>query len=86
MFYVYVLKSLADEELYIGSTRDLKKRIGEHNKGKNKSTKLRIPLSLVYYEAYAAEADARSREKMLKLRGQSRYQLKLRIKESLKAK
>ena len=36
MNYVYVLKSTVDGELYIGSTNDLKRRIGEHNNGKVK--------------------------------------------------
>ena len=43
----------------------------------------RAPFSLVYYEAYCAERDARKRESSLKLRGQARTQLKKRIEESL---
>ncbi len=31
MNYVYVIKSSVDEELYIGSTTDLKRRLREHN-------------------------------------------------------
>jgi putative endonuclease len=83
MFYVYVLKSSKKDELYIGSTNHLKRRIVEHNKGKVESTKLKRPYKLVYYESYSAESDARRREKMLKLRGQARNQLKLRIKDTL---
>lgn len=30
MFYVYVLKSKKDFQLYIGSTNDLRKRLKEH--------------------------------------------------------
>ncbi len=83
MFYVYILKSKKDSEFYIGSTNDLKRRIVEHNKGVVKSTKLRKPFSLVYYEAYFAESDARRREQCLKLRGQARRQLFERMKQSL---
>ncbi len=83
MFYVYILKSKKVDELYVGSTNDLKKRIVEHNKGRVESTKNKIPYKLIYYEAYCAETDARRREKMLKLRGQARNQLKLRIKDTL---
>jgi len=83
MFYVYVLNSERYKELYIGSTKDLKKRIIEHNTGKVKSTTLKRPYKIVYYEAYGKESDARRREKMLKLRGQARNQLKLRIKDTL---
>ena len=49
MFYVYVLKSKKDNKLYIGYTKDLKKRIQIHNSGKNFSTAQRGPFSLVYY-------------------------------------
>ena len=83
MFYTYILKSQKYNELYIGSTNDLKRRFIEHNKGKVESTKRKGPHKLIYYEAYIAESDARRRESMLKLRGQARTQLKLRIKDSL---
>ena len=83
MFYVYILGSQKDRELYIGSTNDLKKRIQEHNSGKVPSTKPRIPLKLLYYEAYLAEKDARKRESALKLRGQARAHLAKRINSSM---
>jgi len=83
MFYVYVLISRSDAELYIGSTNDLRKRLGEHNSGKVPSTKTRTPLDLLYYEAYCAEHDARVRESRLKQRGQARVQLMGRLSESL---
>ena len=83
MFYVYVLKSAKDGELYIGSTNDLKRRLREHTSGNVVSTNPRRPFQLVYYESYVAEDDARDREKALKLRGQARAQLKRRIKKSL---
>jgi putative endonuclease len=84
MFYVYVLKSSKDEELYIGSTNDLKRRIKEHQNGKSFSTKLRRPFELIYYEAYKNEKDARLREHSLKFRGNARRFLKERMRESLK--
>ncbi|MFA5889269.1 MAG: GIY-YIG nuclease family protein [Candidatus Paceibacterota bacterium] len=83
MFYVYVIKSKKFDNLYIGSTSDLKERIIKHNKGLVKSTKDKKPYMLLYYEAYNVESDARRREKMLKFRGQARNQLKLRIKDTL---
>jgi len=83
MFYVYLLKSQVDGELYIGSTKDLKRRLKEHNSGQAFSTKLRKPFDLVYYEAYCAETDARSREHNLKLRGKAREMLKRRLIKSL---
>jgi putative endonuclease len=83
MFYVYVLKSLKDSELYIGSTNNLKRRFLEHQNGESFSTQFRTPFELVYYEAYKAEKDARLREQALKLRGNARRFLKERIQKSL---
>jgi len=84
MFYVYVLKSIKDGQLYIGSTKDLQKRFKEHNDGLVGSTKTRRPFKLMYYESYAAERDARLRESRLKLRSRAFAQLKSRIMYSLK--
>lgn len=82
LFYVYIIKSKKDNNFYIGSTNDLKRRIDEHNAGLSFSTKSRIPFELVYYEAYRSEKDARMREKNLKIRSRAFVQLKKRIKES----
>lgn len=84
MYYLYILKSLVDEKLYIGSTSDLKRRLSEHNNGLNRSTKARRPLELRYYESYAKEIDARKREFSFKKDGKALGQLKRRISESLK--
>lgn len=83
MFYVYVLKSLKDNDLYIGSSNNLKKRLTEHQNGRSFSTQFRRPFELVYYEAYKNEKDAREREQCLKLRGNARRFLKERIKRSI---
>ena len=66
MYYVYVLKSERDTRFYTGFTIDLKNRISEHNAGRVRSTALRRPLKLVYYEACLNQADAIHREKYLK--------------------
>lgn len=73
MHYVYVLKSLVDDGLYIGCTKDLKERIKAHNSGRVKSTKDRIPLELIYYEACLEQSDAYRREKYLKSTYGRRY-------------
>ena len=62
---------------------ELRRRLAEHNGGLVQSTKPRVPFELVYYEAYRAERDARTREKNLKLRGRAFAQLTRRIAESL---
>jgi len=69
--------------LYIGSTRDLKSRIKEHNLGLVLSTKPRRPFKLVYIEGYSVEKEARQRESNLKLGARALRQLKNRIKESI---
>lgn len=82
MFYLYVLLSEKDKELYIGSTNDLKRRFKEHNAGYVPSTKTRRPFTLCYYEAYRVEEEAQKREQQLKLRGRALHQLRRRIKLS----
>ena len=67
MYYVYVLQSIRKRNwLYKGSTSDLRKRLKEHNSGKNFSTSPYMPLKLIYYEAYLLKSDAEAREKYLK--------------------
>lgn len=66
MFYVYVLRSDKDSKLYIGHTDDLRRRFKEHNEGKNFSTKSRLPLELIYYEALPTSEEALRREKLYK--------------------
>ena len=80
MYYVYVLSSIGrTNELYIGSTNDLKSRIKAHNDGKSSSTKRYLPWKLIYYEAYETEALARMREQKLKYHGNAIKELKKRI-------
>lgn len=85
MFYVYILKSQKDKNIYVGFTSDLERRLKEHNSGKTKSTSYRIPLDLVYYEAYKSRSDAEKREKMLKIWGRTLGGLKRRIRSSLES-
>jgi putative endonuclease len=66
MYYVYILHSPKKDDFYTGFTADLVKRVAQHNAGKNKSTSYRIPLELIYYEAYLLKGDALAREKYLK--------------------
>lgn len=79
MWYVYLLSSKKTGRWYIGSTKDLRKRILSHNLGKNKATKQGIPWRLIYCEININRQDARGREKYLKS-GMGRRYLKNRLK------
>jgi putative endonuclease len=80
--YVYILKSLKDGNLYTGYTSDLKRRLAEHQDGQVQSTKHRLPIELIYYEACRSQADATHREKYLKTAWGKRY-LKTRLEDYL---
>jgi len=85
MFYVYILKSSKDQKLYTGYTSDLKRRLSEHNNESNRSTKYRVPLDLMYYEAYVSQADAKKREWNLKKSSGARTALKRRLQDCLRS-
>lgn len=72
-YYIYVLQSAKDGNWYTGYTRDLKKRIAEHNEGLSRSTRHRRPFTLIYFEGCLHEGDARAREKYLKSGMGKRY-------------
>lgn len=78
MWYVYVLQNKYRKR-YIGSTKDLQKRILKHNSGNNRSTKYGIPWKIIYCEISLNINDTRAREKYLKS-GMGRRYLKNRLK------
>lgn len=82
MYYVYVLFSKKDRQLYIGFTTDLRSRYKKHKNGFIKSTKHRLPVVLIYYESYIRELDAKQREKYLK-GGKGKSELKIQLKTIL---
>jgi putative endonuclease len=82
VFYIYILFSELDHQLYTGFTPNLKSRFKAHSEGYVKATKHRRPLRLIYYESYLGELDARRREKYLK-GGKGRGELKIQLKEVL---
>lgn len=65
-YYVYILLSSKDDDMYTGYAGDLKSRLEQHSKGLVKSTKERRPLTLIYSEACLNKKDAMHREKYLK--------------------
>jgi putative endonuclease len=82
--YVYLLRSEVSDNLYIGFTHNLRKRLTEHNKSLNRSTKAYAPWQLLYYEAHRNETDARRRENYLKTTAGGRA-IKLMIREQFQS-
>jgi putative endonuclease len=63
--FTYILEC-SDGSFYTGSTKDLEKRIWEHNNGLGANyTKSRLPVELVYYEEYPRIDIAFYREKQI---------------------
>ena len=77
-YYTYILKSKKDGKFYAGSTKDLRKRLSQHNNGLSTYTTGRGPFEIIYYEACLLEEKARSREMYLKS-GMGRRYLKNRL-------
>jgi putative endonuclease len=80
MYYTYVLQSKVDGKFYTGFTKNLKLRFEQHNEQLVESTKNRVPLKLIYYEACPDRSDATKREKYLKT-----YHGKMFIQKRLKS-
>jgi len=67
MRYVYLLVSTSQlDQHYIGLTRDLKKRLKDHDEGRSKHTAKFIPWKLAAYFAFAGEKTAIAFEQYLK--------------------
>lgn len=66
MIDVYILKSIKDGGYYVGISKDVIKRLEEHNNGKTISTKNRRPFILVYKEQFLNYSEARKREIQIK--------------------
>lgn len=66
MYYVYILQSDKTGKYYVGYTKNLEKRLKEHNAGKTKSLIQHLPLKLIKVEEYQFYKEARGREKQIK--------------------
>jgi putative endonuclease len=66
MFYVYCLKSIERNYIYVGLTDNLDRRIEQHNTGQNRTTKAYRPFRLFHHEIFETRILARDREKYLK--------------------
>ncbi len=66
MYYVYAIKSVARNYIYVGLTDNLDRRLSEHNNGHNRTTKPYAPFILIWSNSYPTRAEARKKEKYLK--------------------
>lgn len=66
MIAVYALVSEKNGDVYVGISKDAKKRLKEHNSGKSRYTKGLRPWKIFYIEYSSDWASAREREKYLK--------------------
>ncbi len=63
--YMYILKC-ANRTYYTGSTKNLEKRLNEHNAGLGANyTRKHLPVKLVYYEEFQRIDEAFYREKQV---------------------
>ncbi len=77
-YYVYILLSRKDGNLYVGQTSDIEKRFRAHNEGRVRSTKYRRPLQLVHFEKFGSRGEAVKRERWLKKPESSEFKASLR--------
>jgi putative endonuclease len=66
MFYTYIIESSANQRWYIGHTRDIERRLVEHNSGQNKSTKAKGSWELIFLRGFENNLDANRFELKLK--------------------
>ena len=65
MAWLYILECV-DGSYYVGSTKDLERRVLQHQEGLGaKYTSRRLPVNLVYFEEYERVDDAFYREKQV---------------------
>ncbi len=73
IYYVYVLKSVAHNRIYVGSSRDVNARLKLHNSGRVKSTKPYRPWILLEKHTYKTRGEAVKFERFFKTGQQKEY-------------
>jgi putative endonuclease len=66
MYYVYAIRSISRNYIYVGMTNDIRRRINEHNNGENRSTKAYRPFVLIFSQEFKTRSEARKKEVYLK--------------------
>ena len=65
MAYVYILQT-NKYTYYVGSTDNIEKRINDHCSGKVRSTRDRLPVTLVFKEYWPTKSEAQKKEYKIK--------------------
>ena len=65
-YFVYILKSSINNDIYIGSTENIEKRLAKHNRGEVQSTKAYRPWEMMQVEIFPSRQEARKRELRIK--------------------
>ena len=65
-YFVYAIKSKTSNQIYVGISKDIERRLKEHNNKEVKSTKAYTPWKLIYKESCEGRKRARKREKYFK--------------------
>ena len=73
MFATYILYSQRINKYYIGHTKDLERRLIEHNRGKTAFMAKGAPWSIVYSFNFQSRTEAVGLEMTIKKRGAERY-------------
>jgi putative endonuclease len=66
MYVTYAITSTNRNYIYVGLTSDLKRRLLEHNTGKNRTTRPYKPFQLIFQKEFETRSEARVFEKYLK--------------------
>jgi putative endonuclease len=73
MYSTYILYSKSKNQYYTGQCEDISLRLGQHNTGRNRSTKTGIPWEVVFIKQFGTRAEATFLESKIKKRGAGRF-------------
>ena len=65
-YFIYILRSLVNNNIYVGSTENVENRIKLHNLGKVKSTRGYRPWQLLEQQEFNSRSEAVMQERFLK--------------------
>lgn len=78
MYYAYIIQSEVDGSLYKGQCENIEIRLKQHNAGKIKSIKSKIPFKIIYTEEFESRDESITREKYFKTAAGRRH-IKLKL-------